>query len=44
VTINSRASRRHGRGIWIFLVANFVAAVAAAYKFRFVNPEETPTT
>jgi aquaporin Z len=29
--------------IWIFLVANFAAAVAAAYVFRFVNPGETPT-
>jgi hypothetical protein len=35
--------QRPGCGIWIFLVANFVAAVAAAYVFRFVNPEETPT-
>jgi aquaporin Z len=26
--------------IWIFLIANFAAAAAAAYVFRAVNPEE----
>jgi aquaporin Z len=27
--------------IWIFLVANLAAGAAAAYVFRFINPEET---
>jgi aquaporin Z len=30
--------------IWIFLVANFAAAVAAAYVFLFVNPDKSAAT
>ena len=27
--------------IWIFLVANFAAAIAAAAAFKFINPSQT---